>query len=202
MGQHSKQTQRRPRWLAIAALMVGAFFAGPGQAATFTLSDAVDHHDWQSVTLSRGDTGGADQAAGGERHFRAVESVSYSDATLSVNATPGVCDMPWLEVRVALDDKQAEDQTADIVPAQLRVDAKTLHQSVAEFITERGDDGFYVHFYLNDREGLLNEMRHGKQLFLGFEQGERDPWYMTFSLDGADDAIGETLHDCRATRVL
>lgn len=153
----------------------------------------MDHDDWQSVTLSRStESGGED-----ERHFRAVESTSYADATLSVNATPGVCDMPWLEVRVALDEKQEKGQTADVVPARLRIDDKTLRLSVAEFITERDDDGFYVHFYLNDRQGLLHDMRHGRQLFLGFEQSERDPWYMTFSLDGADGAIGEALKACR-----
>lgn len=199
--QHARHdSQHRPhqcaQWLAIATLMAGMLFAGAGQAASFEVSDAVQHNDWQSVTLSRGAEDGS-----GERHFRAVENASYADATLSVNATPGVCDMPWLEVRVALEEKQVEDQTADVVPARLRVDDKTLRPSVAEFITERDDDGFYVHFYLNDRDELLNDMRHGRQLFLGFEQGERNPWYMTFSLDGADDAIGEALQAChRATR--
>ncbi len=195
MGQH-KQTRHQARWCAIAMLMAGTLIAGAGQAATFNTSDVIHHEDWQSVTLSRGAEGG-----NSERHFRAVESTSYSDTTLSVNATPGVCDMPWLEVRVALEEKQLEDQTADVVPARLRVDDKTLRPGVAEFITERGDEGFYIHFYLNDRQGLLDDMRHGRQLFLGFEQGKREPWYMTFSLDGAGDAIGEMLKACgRAVR--
>lgn len=192
MRQHAKRNAAHvARRVVLGALVTGTLMAGTSQAATFNTSNAQQHADWQSVTLSRGS---GDQA---ERHFRAVENTSYSDTVLSVNATPGVCDMPWLEVRVALENQQEEDRTADIVPARLRVDDKTLRSSIAEFITERGDEGFYAHFYLNDRQGLFDDMRHGKRLFLGFEQGERDPWYMTFSLDGANAAIGEMLKACR-----
>lgn len=201
MGQRRKQATLKTRGLTVAALMVGTLIAGAGQAASFDVSDAVQHGDWQSVTLARGDARGAENEVengaefeSGERHFRAVESTSYSDATLSVNATPGVCDMPWLEMRVTL---EGEEQTVATVPARLRVDDKTLHTAVAEFFTEPENNGFYAHFYLNDADSLLDDMHAGEQIFLGFEQGEDEPWYMIFSLDGADDAIDKMLQACR-----
>lgn len=197
MGQRRKQATLKTRGLAVAALVAGTLIAGAGQAASFDVSDAVQHGDWQSVTLSRGVENAVEKGAeikSGERHFRAVESTNYADATLSVNATPGVCDMPWLEMRVTL---EGEEQTVATVPARLRVDDKTLHTAVAEFFTEPENNGFYAHFYLNDADSLLDDMHAGEQIFLGFEQGEDEPWYMIFSLDGADDAIGQTLQACR-----
>lgn len=193
MGQRRQHAKHRVRWLAMGALMAGTLIAGSGQAASFNTSNAKYHDDWQSVTLSRSAEGGGED----ERHFRAVESTSYSDATLSVNATPGVCDMPWLEMRVTL---EGEDQTVATVPARLRVDDKTLHTAVAEFFTEPENNGFYAHFYLSDADSLLDDMHAGEQIFLGFEQSEEEPWYMIFSLDGADAAIGEALNGCRAFR--
>lgn len=176
--------------VTIAALIAAMTLGGGAQAAPFDVSDAETYGDWQAATLSRSAAGQQ------ERHFRAVDATSYGDATLSVNATPGVCDMPWLEVRVALDDIPDEAGTAEVVPAQLRVDERTLRPAVAEFFTEQDNNGFYVHFYLNDLAGLLDDMRAGQQLFLGFEQGEREPWYMTFSLDGAEGAVDEALARC------
>ncbi len=157
-----------------------------GVAATFN-SDAIQPHGhWQSMMLSLGD----------ERHFRAVETHSYSDATLSINATQGVCDLPWLEMRVTLDKQQGESRAVNLVPTRIRVDDTPIIDTMAEFITERGDDGFYAHFYLNDLPTLMAQMSQGEQLFLGFDQQDRDPWYMTFNLDGADEAIDRMQHLC------
>ncbi|UZH12315.1 hypothetical protein OM794_00525 [Halomonas sp. BDJS001] len=158
-------------------------------AATFNTDDVVIHDHWQSMTLS----------LGGERHYRAVETHSYSDATLSLNATSGVCDLPWLEMRVTLEQQQGESRAVNLVPARLRIDEQPVIDTMAEFITERGDDGFYAHFYLSDMQPLLADMRQGEQLFLGFDQEERDPWYMTFSLQGADAAINRMLTQCEGS---
>lgn len=155
-------------------------------ATPYNISDAQRHQHWQSMALSLGD----------ERHFRAVETHSYSDATFSVNATQGICDLPWLEMRVTLETLQGEDTTLNMTPTLVRVDDRPIHQGVAEFITQRGDDGFYAHFYLNDLETLLEEMPAGDQLFVAFEQGERDPWHMTFSLAGADAALARLQASC------
>jgi len=155
-------------------------------AATFNTERAASHDHWQSMTLS----------LGGEQHYRAVETHSYSDATLSINATQGVCDLPWLEMRVTLEQQQGESRAVNLVPARLRIDEQPVTDTMAEFITERGDDGFYVHFYLSNLESLLADMRQGEQLFLGFDQEEREPWYMTFSLQGADAAITRMLAQC------
>ncbi|WNK19983.1 hypothetical protein P1P91_14330 [Halomonas piscis] len=190
MTQRRQYPTRAQRLAAIATLTAGMILGGSAQAATFDVSDAETYGGWQAATLTRSAEGEQ------ERHFRAVDTTSYGDATLSVNATPGVCDMPWLEVRVALNDAPAEAGAVDVVPAQLRVDDRTLRPAVAEFFTEPDNNGFYVHFYLNDLAGLLDDMRAGQQLFLGFEQGEREPWYMTFGLDGAESAVDEALARC------
>lgn len=168
------------------ALMVATSMAN---ATTFNTNDGATHDHWQSMTLS----------LGGERHYRAVETHSYSDATLSLNATSGVCDLPWLEMRVTLDQQQGESRTVNLVPTRLRIDEKPVIDTMAEFITERGDDGFYAHFYLSDLDSLMANMRQGEQLFLGFDQEKREPWYMTFSLKGADAAINRMLTQCKSS---
>ncbi len=125
--------------------------ANPALAATFNVSSTEPHGHWQSMALSLGD----------ERHFRAVETHSYSDATLSVNTTQGVCDLPWLEMRVTLAQQQGESRAVNLVPTRLRIDDQPIIDTMAEFITERGDDGFYAHFYLQDMETLIEEMQSG-----------------------------------------
>ncbi|CAM3588655.1 hypothetical protein [Halomonas casei] len=155
-------------------------------AVTFHTDDMQSHEDWQSMTLS----------LDGEQHYRAVEASSYSDAMLSLNATAGICDLPWLEMRVTLDQQQDESRTVNLAPSRLRIDEQPVIDTMAEFITERGDDGFYAHFYLSDLTTLMADMRQGEQLFLGFDQEDREPWYMTFSLKGADTAINHMLGQC------
>ena len=155
------------------------FIAPLASAATFNMQDVQTHGHWQSMALTLGN----------EHHFRAIETNSYSDATLSLNATQNVCDLPWLEMRVTLEQQQGESKTVNLVPTRLRIDEQPVVDTMAEFITERGDDGFYVHFYLGDMQTLMAQMRQGEQLFLGFDQGAQAPWYMTFQLEGANEAI-------------
>lgn len=172
--------------IATAMTTASIVAASVASAATFN-TDGVDSHDhWQSLTLT----------LGGEQHYRAVETHSYSDATLSLNTSQGVCDLPWLEMRVTLEQQQGESRAVNLVPARLRIDEQPVIDTMAEFITERGDDGFYAHFYLSDMQTLMADMRQGEQLFLGFDQEEREPWYMTFSLQGADAAITRMLTQC------
>lgn len=121
---------------------------------------------------------------------------SYSDAIFSVNASAGACEVPWLELRVALAENQAESATVNRVPADLRVDHTTVHSGSADFITERGDNGFYVRFALPDLDLLLDEMAKGELLRLRMMRGKDD---MVFSLTGADAAIGRGLRQCRLT---
>ena len=161
-------------------------------AATFNTDEVQSHEDWQSMTLS----------LSGEQHYRAVEASSYSDATLSLNTTADICDLPWLEMRVTLDQQQGESRTVNLVPSRLRIDEQPVIDTMAEFITERGDDGFYAHFYLSDLTTLMADMRQGEQLFLGFDQEGREPWYMTFSLNGADTAINRMLAQCESANGL
>ncbi|WFE70506.1 hypothetical protein P8S55_12010 [Halomonas sp. M1] len=172
--------------MAGATLWVAAPFAA---AATFNIEQPEAHGHWQSMMLALGD----------ERHMRAVETHSYSDATLSLNATQGVCDLPWLEMRVTLEQQQGESKAVNLVPARLRIDEQPIVDTMAEFITERGDDGFYAHFYLSEMSALIDDMRQGEQLFIGFDQEVNAPWYMTFSLEGADGAIGRMQSLCDAS---
>ncbi|RUR30985.1 hypothetical protein ELY33_09285 [Vreelandella andesensis] len=175
-------TLKRLSLAAFSAVLSSAVLSSaalPSLAATFNIDATQPHRHWQSMALTLGD----------ERHFRAVETHSYSDATLSVNATKGVCDLPWLEMRVTLAEQQGESRAVNLVPTRIRVDDRPIIDTMAEFITERGDDGFYTHFYLNDLQALIDQMSQGEQLFIGFDQQDSDPWYMTFSLDGADNAL-------------
>lgn len=183
---------RRFRLLSLAsvAMVIFSMAVTPvANAATFNTEGVASHEHWQSMTLS----------LGGEQHYRAVETHSYSDATLSLNASPGVCDLPWLEMRVTLEQQQGESRAVNLVPARLRIDEQPVIDTMAEFITERGDDGFYAHFYLSDLEMLIADMRQGEQLFLGFDQQQQEPWTMTFSLHGADAAITRMLTQCEGT---
>ncbi|WP_447554908.1 hypothetical protein [Vreelandella sp. EE22] len=160
------------------------------QAEQFAISDARRFDAWQALTLD----------GGGQRHFRAVETQSYSDATLSVNTTQGICHLPWLEMRVTLEDAQPESRPVRLVPARLRVDQAPRMDTMAEFIVEENDDGFYSHFYLGELDTLLGQMSEGEQLFIGFDQGDdASPWYMTFALEGAAPAIREMQRRCSAS---
>lgn len=157
--------------------------AGAASATDYNTGDVQAHGGWHSLVLSLGE----------ERHFRAIDQQSYSDAIFSVNASAGACEVPWLELRVALDENQAESATVNRVPADLRVDHATIHSGSAAFVTERGDDGFYVRFALPDLDLLLEEMAEGELLRLRMMRGPDDPWFMVFALEGAGEAI-ERLH--------
>ncbi|MGM0982022.1 MAG: hypothetical protein ACQEXG_01150 [Pseudomonadota bacterium] len=160
---------------------------GAASATNYNTGNVQAHGSWHSLTLSLGE----------ERHFRAIEQQSYSDAIFSVNASAGACDMPWLELRVELDEYQAESRTVNLVPIDLRVDHETIHGGRAEFVTYRGDSGFYVHIYPEEQPLLLEEMRRGDILRLRMMRGEDDPWFMIFALDGAEAAISRAMHLCR-----
>ncbi|MCE9662783.1 hypothetical protein LY622_04955 [Halomonas sp. M5N1S17] len=173
-----------PLWLLLASLLAAPL----AQATNYNTSDVEAHGNWHSLTLSLGD----------ERHFRALQETSYSDSILSLNFTPGVCDLPWLELRVELDEHQAESRVANLVPGDLRVDHETIHNGMAEFVTQRGDSGFYVNFYLDEQALLIEEMRAGETLLLRLDRGEEDYWFMSFELNGADAAIGRAERLCEA----
>ncbi|MFO8045551.1 MAG: hypothetical protein R6U30_06735 [Halomonas sp.] len=157
-------------------------------AAVYNTLDAEAHGQWQSLTLALGE----------ERHYRALEPHSYSDSLFSVNVTPGACERPWLELRVDLGERQPESRVVNRVPADLRVDHETIHSGAAEFITERGDSGFYVQFLLEEQALLLEEMRRGETLRLRMMRGENDPWFMVFSLAGAAEAMARARRQCRS----
>lgn len=171
-------------------LLAGGLAASTLHATTFNTRDAVHHEHWTSLSLALGD----------EEHFRALEGHSYSDATLSLNFTKGVCDLPWLEVRVDLDERQPETRTVNLVPTDFRVDHDTLHSGMAEFLTERGDSGFYAHFYLDDLPLLIDELRQGETLRLRFTLEPENHWFMTFDLAGANDAIARAERLCLDAR--
>ncbi|MCE8021783.1 hypothetical protein HOP51_16930 [Halomonas sp. MCCC 1A11036] len=183
----STSSTRSPVRARLAWWLLAGLVAAPLASATnYNVSDAEQHGNWHSVTLSLGD----------ERHFRALEQTSYSDSILSVNYTAGVCDLPWLEVRVELEELQSESRVANLVPGDLRVDYATIHSGAAEFITQRGDRGFYVNFYLDELGLLIDEMREGETLRLRFDRGDEDYWFMSFDLTGAGDAIARAEQLC------
>ncbi|MFN2332202.1 MAG: hypothetical protein ABR580_10165, partial [Halomonas sp.] len=101
-----------------------------------------------------------------------------------------------LELRVDLGERQAENRVVNRVPSDLRVDFDTIHSGQAEFINERGDSGFYVQFFLEGKPLLLKEMRRGETLRLRLMRAEDDPWFMTFSLSGASEAMERARRQC------
>jgi len=173
-----------------AVLLATLLTTASASAAIYNTVDAETHGQWQSLTLALGD----------ERHYRAMEASSYGDSLFSVNVTAGRCDVPWLELRVDLGERQPESRVVNRVPADLRVDHETIHGGEAEFITERADSGFYVQFFLEEQALLLEEMRHGETLRLRLMRGEDDPWFMTFALEGAAEAMERARQLCRADR--
>jgi len=180
---------RRPAHAAAAALLLTVLLTHTSAtAAIYNTLDAETHGQWQSLTLALGE----------ERHYRALEASSYSDSLFSVNATPGSCERPWLELRVDLGERQPESRVVNRVPADLRVDHETIHGGQAEFITERGDSGFYVQFLLEEQALLLEEMASGETLRLRLMRGEDDPWFMTFSLSGASEAMERARQRCES----
>jgi hypothetical protein len=172
----------------LAPVLIGLTLAGPAMATNYNVDDAEQHENWHSVALSLGE----------ERHFRALEQTSYSDAIFSVNYTAGVCDLLWLEVRVELDEHQPESRVANLVPGDLRVDHATIHSGMAEFITQRGDRGFYVNFYFDELDLLIDEMRSGETLRMRMDRGDEDYWFMSFELAGADAAMARAERLCEA----
>lgn len=158
---------------------LGLWLAGPVLATQFNINDVERHGDWHSLTLRLGE----------ERYVRALEQHSYRDTVLSVNATPGACDRPWLEVRVELDTYQPESGVVNRVPVDLLVDQGRGHRGQGEFITGRGDSGFYVRLALPDTDRLLEEMADGETLRLRIHRAEADYWFLVFSLDGAGEAL-------------
>lgn len=175
------------RRLRLAAALTGLVLAGPAAAVQFNVAEVERHGAWQSMTLSLGE----------ERLYRALEGDNYTDAHLSVNVGPGACDAPWLELRADLGEYQPQSRRVNRVAADIRVDEKTIHSGQADFRTERGDDGFYVQFDLPEQPLLLDEMRRGEILRLRLMRGPDDPWFMAFSLDGADKAMDRMTQACR-----
>ncbi|MGJ7462266.1 hypothetical protein ACR80S_14300 [Halomonas sp. MA07-2] len=184
----SKPKSRLKPALSVAAplLLATLLPQTSATAAVYNTLDAEAHGQWQSLTLVLGE----------ERHYRALEASSYSDSLFSVNVTPAACERPWLELRVDLGERQAESRVANRVPGDLRVDHETIHSGTAEFITERGDSGFYVQFLLEEPALLLEEMRRGETLRLRMMRAEDDPWFMVFSLEGAAEAMDRARRQC------
>ncbi|QFU00174.1 hypothetical protein FIU83_00780 [Halomonas sp. THAF5a] len=183
---------RRPRLApllplcSMLLLSAGLLLAGPAAATNYNTSDVQAHGGWHSLALTLGEA----------RHFRALDQQSYGDAILSVNASAGACDLPWLELRVELDDYQPESATVNRVPADARVDHAPIRSGRAAFVTERGDRGFYVRLALPELDRLLAEMADGELLRLRLMRGEDDPWYMAFALAGAGEAIARMRRLC------
>lgn len=163
--------------------------AFPAQAGRYNIDAVERHDDWHSLRLTLGE----------ERHVRALEQRSYSDTVFSVNASPEACERPWWEMRVELDEVQAESATVNRVPADMLVDEDRVHTGQAAFITERGNSGFYVRFTFPDTAALLADMAAGEILRLRIHRAEQDYWFLVFSLEGAEAALARMQRLCRDT---
>ncbi|MDR5866885.1 hypothetical protein [Halomonas koreensis] len=170
------------------ALLLGLLpLAGTAQGLDYNIDEVRAHGAWHSLRLSLGE----------ERHARALEASSYADSTLSVNATPGACDRPWLELRVALAEVQADSATVNRVPVDLLVDQGAVHTGEGAFLIERGDDGFYVRLSRLDTVALLDAMAAGETLRLRIHRAPEDYWFMAFDLTGFEAARARMARLCR-----
>lgn len=166
--------------------LVSLSLAGQAQAINFNTGDVESHGRWKSLVLSLGE----------DRYARALDESSYADSILSINARPGNCQQPWLELRVELEERQSESKTQNQVPADIRVDQQPIHVGSVAFITNRGDDGFYGRFELGELTPLLNEMATGELMRVRMMRSENDPWFMAFGLEGAGQAIERMTRLC------
>lgn len=170
----------------MAMLLALLCLPSQAQAINYNISEMESHGRWLSLVLSLGE----------ERYVRALDESSYADSTLSLNARPNACQQPWLELRVELAEHQPESATLNQVPADVRVDHESIHSGSAAFITERGNNGFYVRFMLPELGLLLDEMAAGTLLRLRIMRAENDPWFMAFGLEGAGPALERTTRLC------
>lgn len=161
--------------LGLAVLSV----TGQAQAIHYNTGDVESHGRWKSLMLT----------LGADRYARAMDESSYGDSMVSINAQPGSCQQPWLELRVKLEERQAESGIQNQVAADIRVDEQPIHSGNVDFITNRGDDGFYARFNLAGVSSLLDEMATGELMRVRMMRSENDPWFMAFGLEGAGQAI-------------
>lgn len=186
-GRHFRDFH--PRILLASLIMTaGLLTSNISVAVDFNTTEQQQHGMWQSLVVS----------LGSESHVRMIEHSSYSDAMLSVNATPGSCTQPWLEVRTSVGENQPLSERVNDVPADVLIgDHYTLTGRV-ELLTERGDDGLYLRFHDLDMPTLLQQMQDGQELHLRIRMTEDvdDYWFMTFSLEGAADALSRMNQLC------
>jgi len=166
-----------PLLVALAAMSVSAATL----AENYNTQGLEHHGDWQSLSVT----------LGAERHVRAVQRASYTDAMLSVNATPGACLRPWLELRSALGAQQPRSDVVNTVPVDVLIDDHRALSGRAVLTTERGDDGLYLRFDELDVAALQRQMATGTTLNLRIRMSDSvaDYWFMAFSLDGAGEAL-------------
>lgn len=186
-GYHFRALLSRALLVSLT-LTAGLLTSTTSVAVDFNTAEQQQHGMWQSLVVS----------LGSESHVRVIENSSYSDAMLSVNVTPGSCTQPWLEVRTSVGENQPLSERVNDVPADVLVgDHYTLTGRV-ELLTERGDDGLYLRFHDLDMTTLLQQMRDGQELHLRIRMTEdvNDYWFMTFSLEGAAEALSRMNQLC------
>lgn len=186
-GRHFRELLSRALLVSLI-LSAGLLASNTSPAVDFNTTEQQQHGMWQSLIVS----------LGSESHVRMIENSSYSDAMLSVNVTPGSCTQPWLEVRTSVGENQPLSERVNDVPADVLIgDHYTLTGRV-ELLTERGDDGLYLRFHDLDMTTLLQQMQDGQELHLRIRMTEDvdDYWFMTFSLEGAADALSRMNQLC------
>ena len=87
--------------LYLFTIVVATFYAGLVSAATYNTRDARTHGDWSSLELHLGDEG----------FFRAINSISYSDAVISLDYSKGRCDSPFMVTRIDMNEIYSMNRT-------------------------------------------------------------------------------------------
>lgn len=180
----------KPRRALLSAVLLALFPFG-----STLLADDIAENRMQVIDAWAVTTLGSDDS----RVFRAFNGSDYSDAYLAVNYRAGVCDLPDLEMRVTLEERQRTTEVVNLAPTDIRIDRLQPHGARAELSTRADDDGFYARFYVEDQAQLLREMRRGDMMRLRLSGEEGHHWHMEFRLYGADQALPLAADECRRT---
>ena len=175
--------------LYVFTFIIAAFYAGIVSAATYNSRDVRTHGDWSSLELYLGD----------ESFFRAINTVSYSDTTISLDYSIDKCDSPLMVTRINMGEIYSKTESfIKVFSSELRVDRMAIHKGSAWTSTERGDSGLYINYYFSDMDSILKDMRAGRVARIKISGDDIDDVYLEFSMSGSMAAINRAAALCRA----
>jgi len=175
-------------YVQIFALILLLGFSLNAQSATFNMDEGRDHGSWASLKLS----------LGAKRFYRAINSDDYSDMRVMVDFDADKCE-PELDIQIDFNRSFSESESLGLREVDVRVDRKSIHESLMQLSTVAGDSTLYGYVLVGDMPRLISEMRLGKTVRFKFEMPDEgsDPLYAELSLDGSQAALDRALALCK-----